>query len=324
MKEKQFVIYGAGDRGQALFNFLNKIGFRSSVYGICDQKFAADKSCWMAPECCYSYQEIKNLGLPFFIAIANPDVVKEVGEMLEADKIRYFTEEEELADLIGMDRTEYFRRYVAYSHTKGRGQEVYFGYNETPEWMDLWWNREGFIYQLFKKLDLTNVIELACGRGRHVPQYVEEAGNVTLVDIVEYNIGVCRERFRDNPKIHYYINNGFNLEKLESEKYTALFSYDSVIHFELLDIWEYLKDIYRVLIPGGRVLIHHSNNDGDYRYTYRTGYQGRAFMSKNIFAYLADRAGFKVLEQIVFDCIVMNENAPNDTDCITLLEKPVL
>ena len=321
MAEKQFIIYGAGTRGRHVQDFFAGMGEQSKIYGFCDQKFTPQNSDPAEGEDrCFCYQEAKNLGIPFFIAIADPEIVAGVARMFEADGVTYFTDMHGLADYLGEDRTKFNRQMVAYAHTKGQGQDAYFGYNETPEWMALWWDKDGFIYPLFEKLDLSNVIELACGRGRHVPRYVDNAGQVTLVDIVEYNLQCCRERFQDNPKVHYYLNNGFNLEKLESGRYTALFSYDSVIHFELLDIWEYLKDIYRVLAPGGRVLIHHSNNDKDYRYTFETGYQGRAFMSKNIFAYLANRAGFEILEQVIFDC---GGDAPKDTDCITLLEKPV-
>ena len=41
-------------------------------------------------------------------------------------------------------------------------------------------------------------------------------------------------------KVQYYRNNGFNLEQLPSEEYTALFSYDAMVHFEMIDIYEYL------------------------------------------------------------------------------------
>lgn len=52
----------------------------------------------------------------------------------------------------------------------------------------------------FNKLDLKNVIELACGRGRHVHRYLQNAGKITLVDILEKNMDICRSRFRTEKK----------------------------------------------------------------------------------------------------------------------------
>ena len=60
------------------------------------------------------------------------------------------------------------------------------------------------IYQMFCQLNLDYVIELAVGRGRHVPRYMEKANHITLVDILQKNIDFCRERFKDNDKIAYY------------------------------------------------------------------------------------------------------------------------
>ena len=161
-----------------------------------------------------------------------------------------------------------------------------------------------------------NVIELACGRGRHVPHYLQKAGKVTLVDILEENISACKKRFVDEKNISYYCNNGYNLAELETGKYTSLFCYDAMVHFEMLDIYEYLKDIYRVLIPGGKVLIHHSNNTSDYKASFANAPNGRSFMSKDIFAYLAYRAGFEILEQEIIDWGIKN------LDCISLIQKP--
>ena len=40
-------------------------------------------------------------------------------------------------------------------------------------------------YKMFCKLNFTNVIELACGRGRHVTRYKEKANMITLVDVLQ-------------------------------------------------------------------------------------------------------------------------------------------
>lgn len=89
-----------------------------------------------------------------------------------------------------------------------------------------------------------------------------------------------------------------------------------MVHFEMLDIYSYLRDIYRVLIPGGRALIHHSNNSKDYKAAFANAPNGRAFMSKNLFAHLAYKSGFKIISQDVIDWGIKN------LDCITLIEKP--
>ena len=52
-----------------------------------------------------------------------------------------------------------------------------------------------------------------------------------------------------------------------------------MVHFEMIDIYRYLKDIFRVLKPGGMALIHHSNNSDDYKASFTNSIYGRSFMS---------------------------------------------
>lgn len=60
----------------------------------------------------------------------------------------------------------------------------------------------------------------------------------------------------------------------------------------------------------------HSNYADDYTVNFAKEYHGRCFMSKNIFAYLAYRIGFKILNQEIVDWY-----GEKQLDCITLLEK---
>ena len=112
-------------------------------------------------------------------------------------------------------------------------------------------------------------------------------------------------------------NNGYDLTELPSNKYTSLFTYDSMVHFELFDIYSYLKETYRILVPGGYALFHHSNNSSDYKnsFEYNRNLGGRNFMDKQIFAYLAYKAGFEIVEQHVLDWDMPEQ------DCITLVRK---
>ena len=222
----------------------------------------------------------------------------------------------DLQNILNIDRTTVNRARCASFHIDG--MNWYFDTAESEEQLNIFWSEKSIFKQLFKELDLSNVIEIACGRGRHVPKYIEAAEHITLVDILQKNIDICKKRFGENKKISFYKNNGYNIELLKDGEYSAIFSYDSMVHFELLDINSYLNEFYRVLKCGGRALIHHSNLDAMYNGSFSHSIQhGRAFMNYKIFSYLAINAGFNVLEQRL-----INWNNQPDIDCLTLLEKP--
>lgn len=207
------------------------------------------------------------------------------------------------------------RAYIAEYHVDA--MDNYFESAEQESSLSVFWNKDSNFYKMFCELDLDNVVELACGRGRHVPHYIENAGRITLVDILDKNIEYCKERFKDEKNIVYYKNNGYDLQDLQSEAYTSLFTYDAMVHFELLDIFNYLKETERILVKGGKALFHHSNNTENYTITFASGTKGRNYMSSDIFAYLVNRAGMRIVKQKVFDW-----GDSKELDCLTLVEKP--
>ncbi|MDE6744201.1 MAG: class I SAM-dependent methyltransferase [Lachnospiraceae bacterium] len=307
----QFIIYGAGNRGKWCLDFLEWRNMGDKIFAFCDQNYAKIRR--ISDKEVLSYDEAKEKKLPFLVSNVDETVATEILDMLHKDgQIGYGFEEFHKA--IGEEHAVFLREWCAYHHAKDNDQ--WFSDSETREEVDVFWNDDSLFNKFFGELDLHNVIELASGRGRHVPHYIDKAGTITLVDILEENMVICKERFKGANNIKYYKNNGYNLEKLSSDSYTALFTYDAMVHFEMMDVYEYLKDIYRVLVDGGKALFHHSNYTDDYKVDFAHGPHARCFMSKDIFAYLSHRAGFEVIEQKVIDWWGVKE-----LDCITLLEK---
>lgn len=304
------IIYGAGARGKGCYDFIKKFKKENIVVGFCDEKY--DQIQNIEDKKVVSFDEACKYDVPFLISVVDNKVVENIQCKIK-DAGRKWINLDDLAVIFGEDKVTVNREFCAFFHLKGMNQ--YFDDAESDDSINVFWGKNSPFYEQFKQLNLKNVIELACGRGRHVPHYIHESGQVTLVDILDENINLCKERFKAETNIEYYCNNGYNLSELGSEKYTALFCYDAMVHFEMMDIYEYLKDIYRVLVDGGKVLIHHSNNASDYKASFANAPHGRSFMSKDIYAYLAYRCGFKVLEQKEIDWGIKN------LDCITLLQK---
>lgn len=180
---------------------------------------------------------------------------------------------------------------------------------------------ESIYLRRFKELDLENIVELACGHGRHVPKYVDDAEHVTLVDVNQENIDFCRRRFDGNPKITFYQTSGNNFHDLPDAAYSAIFSYDSMIHFNLFDVANYINDAWRILKPGGKILFHHSNYyDAPVENFYFQNPHGHNFCSDRIFAHLATAAGFEVLSQDLLD---WNTGRPSGAGqgCLSLCQK---
>ena len=192
-------------------------------------------------------------------------------------------------------------------------------YELAEDYMAVFWDEGTIFRKCFEKLDLTATVELACGRGRHA-DFVRrrfEPGRITLVDINATNIEHCRQRFAGDVRFDFVVNSGSDLGAVPSRSCTALYSYDAMVHFEYDDVISYVRDAFRAMAPGGRVLMHHSNNDRQPGNLYSQNLHWRNFMSAALFAHAAMRAGFEVLEQHKFDWAGASE-----IDCLTLLEKP--
>lgn len=307
---EKIILFGAGKDGRSVCEFLQQRGEEKSIECFCDNSSAL----WGQQIGNFevrSYEECKDKNIKF--VITSMKYAGEIETQLQQDGMEYYVNISEWALSQEIDMVKWNRDYCAWFHIDS--MDNYFDKAELDCGMDVFWKEDSIFHKMFRKLDLDNVIELAVGRGRHVRMYEQRANHIVLVDILQKNIDFCKERFKDNKKIDYYCNNGYNLSELEDNEYSALFTYDAMVHFEMMDIFEYLKDIHRVLKKGGMALFHHSNNTSDYKNSFFTAVDGRSYMSKDLFAYLAYRAGFEIVEQHVIDWGV------KDLDCVSLVRK---
>ena len=65
-------------------------------------------------------------------------------------------------------------------------------YDDAERWTFIFWSEDHPFYPLFKLLDSTAVLELACGHGRHSEIVAERSSQLTVMDVHEQNIEYCR------------------------------------------------------------------------------------------------------------------------------------
>src|ERR1700733_8772449 len=210
---------------------------------------------------------------------------------------------------------EKYRSLLRDSHI----ESSYYGCAESSEWLGEFWRESGTFKPLFDQLNLTSVVELACGHGRHSAQVVDRVGSLTLVDINRSNIEFCIDRFSAYRNIRFVINNGTDLIDLDDGQYTSLFCYDSMVHFEAFDTISYVMEISRILVSGGRALLHYSVNESNPEESFDSDPAWRNFFSEPLMRHAASRANFGVLERKIFDWPVGSANSK--TDGLILLEK---
>ena len=90
-----------------------------------------------------------------------------------------------------------------------------------------------------------------------------------------------------------------------------------MVHFHRDVVRAYLIDSARVLVPGGKALLHHSNFSLDPDSSFGSNPLARAFMSAALFKKYAESAGLEVLKQQVIPW-----GRQPDLDCLTLVRRP--
>ena len=137
-------------------------------------------------------------------------------------------------------------------------------------------------------------------------------------------IDACKLRFGDSMdgcKFRYYVTDGNHLNMIADAQITLLYSWDSMVHFDKLVVRDYMPEICRVLRPGGRAFLHHSNYgafcpNSDWAHNEGT----RSDVSAPIFRDYAQQFGMRVISQRLMG----REDGwgMDDIDCISVLEKP--
>jgi ubiquinone/menaquinone biosynthesis C-methylase UbiE len=168
----------------------------------------------------------------------------------------------------------------------------------------------------------TRALEIAPGHGRWTEYLSAHAGPLTAVDLSPNCIVYCKERFSDRSNIDYFVTDGISLPPDATAQIDFVWSFDAFVHMDRDVIAAYLKEIARVLKPGGGAIIHHSNVAELETHTQAKAEGWRAPMTAALFAELATQAGLTVVSQLVYWDEANKIGVPRLGDRITRLQKP--
>ena len=166
--------------------------------------------------------------------------------------------------------------------------------NIDNEWNDTIW-------PIIRDFDFDTVLELAPGAGRNTEKLTGHARVIYAVDLNEYALQKCRQRFRDYSgpcELHFLRNSGDRLEMIAGESITAVYSWDSAVHFEKGVIRRYVKEFARVLKTNGQGFVHHSNLGPSASADITRNPGRRSAMSKELFRSFCRESGLEVIDQI--------------------------
>jgi SAM-dependent methyltransferase len=164
------------------------------------------------------------------------------------------------------------------------------------------------------------VLEIGPGAGRWSQTLAERSSRLILVDVSERPLKLCRSRFQDIENVEFVLSSGAAIPGIADSSVDAVWSFDVFVHVAPLDQASYLREIARVLAPGGVAIIHHADGRNCGLLPSRHGW--RSPMSRDLFASLASSS--ELLVECQLDswgpdgCFDLSSYA----DAITVLRAP--
>jgi len=102
-------------------------------------------------------------------------------------------------------------------------------------------------------------LEIGAGGGRFTEVLLPKARRVIASEVAPSMLPHLRARFADDAHVEYLLLDGRGLRPLADASIDAVLSYGVFVHLQHWDIFNYLVEIERVLVPGGKAVIQHSN-----------------------------------------------------------------
>ena len=112
------------------------------------------------------------------------------------------------------------------------------------------------IANLFKKKGVKKILDLGCGSGRHLVYLVKRGFDVYGFDISEYGIKMTKDWLKkEKVKAELKIGNIYKKFPYKDNFFDALISIQVLHHNRIGNIRKLIKEIERILKPGGFIFV---------------------------------------------------------------------
>jgi SAM-dependent methyltransferase len=110
------------------------------------------------------------------------------------------------------------------------------------------------------------VLDIGCGTGRIMRHVSPLAAEVHGVDISKEMCEQGEEQLSDLPNVHFHVGNGYDLGDFEDDSLDLVYSVVALQHMPRPIAFNYLRESFRVLKPGGTLWFYVPNllSDGDF------------------------------------------------------------
>jgi len=195
-------------------------------------------------------------------------------------------------DPIGTISSSRLRELALYSGDPWQPSNEYFDRAEA-HMEKLWSDR---IWPFVRGCDFSSTVDLAAGKGRNSVKLIELCQALFVIDINKSLVEHCRARFSGRPNTTFAVGNGYDVTPVPDSWATLVYCFDAMVHFDSDVVRSYLMDLRRVLRPGGRAFLHHSNLTSETS-DWRTNTCARNFMSLELLAHYARKEGLSIVGQ---------------------------
>jgi SAM-dependent methyltransferase len=177
------------------------------------------------------------------------------------------------------------------------------------------WNKE--IFDFIKDFRGKKILEIAPGYGR-ITQFLSIlASELIVIDLNPSCIEKTKEKLGHHV-LAYFTNDGKSLTGIRDNSQDLVFSFDSFVHMHANVTEEYIKEIFRVLKPGGQAFIHHSWLYGGSENSFQNS-AGRANMTPEQFKGFVENNNMRIISQTPIQFKPLNSWDGMDT--ISMFEK---
>lgn len=119
------------------------------------------------------------------------------------------------------------------------------------------WEHEGEFLSVLRQhaASTMRALEIGCGGGRISAHAAVLVSTLRATDVSRGMIALAKRRLSAFPNVTTQLTDGFSLHDFADENFDLVFSHDVFVHFSSLQVYPYLQEIARVLVPGGKAVV---------------------------------------------------------------------